>query len=176
MNNNTINAMVVVIFVIFLNPTSHNPELEARTPFTAGVLYGPDEQKPERSRAWTMNHKPTNNWDVLLRKWGLSKRPTLEFSSVRKTGSTWGFEVQTEEHRGGFCFPWNELEFGFFSSIYNEPWGWNSSSSISTEVVVSSELRGQSPFISLVWLRRIRAQRWSLLKLLLWTTGRGFRF
>ncbi len=41
-------------------------------PLTARVLCSPDEEKPERYRAGTIN--PTSNFDVQLCRWGPSKR------------------------------------------------------------------------------------------------------
>lgn len=55
-----------------LNQTVQIPKLEPRIPLTARVLCRPDEEKPERYRAGTINL--TSNFDVQLCRWGPSKR------------------------------------------------------------------------------------------------------
>lgn len=68
------------------------------TPVAAGALCRPDEQKPERYRARTIN--PTSNFDGHLLKWvaggGPSERTRQEKNTQRDT-----------EH---MCFPWKGAE------------------------------------------------------------------
>ena len=83
------------------------------------MLCGPDEQKPERHRAGTINL--TSNFHVQLCSWGPSKctGPGAQCCEEdRRTVLEQG-EIYTLRNTKRGCFPWKELEFGF-SVVYNE--------------------------------------------------------
>lgn len=96
-----------------LNQTVQIHKLELR--LTACVLYRPDEQKPERCRAGTINL--TNNFDVQLCRWGLSKRtgPGVQYCEEdRRTALEKGrYTVQPQEHKAGL-FPMERARVWLF--------------------------------------------------------------
>lgn len=79
------------------------PKLEPRIPLTARVLCRPDEEKPERYRAGTINL--TCNFDVQLCRWGPSKRtgPGVQYCEEdRRAVLEQGIDIHTEEHKSRF--------------------------------------------------------------------------
>lgn len=96
-----------------------SPKLDGRdsqdrdkgTPVAAGALCRPDEQKPERYRARTIN--PTSNFDGHLLKWVAGGGPSERtrpgvWDCVRRRGRAHWYQSKAEKHSEGhraYVFP-----------------------------------------------------------------------